>query len=156
MKTPLMLTPRLRRLLGMLLAVLLAGTWWTWALQPAWQTWRDFPQRQLQLQTQTGQIRAQQAIAQQLQARPTRPTMTRAQAMALVQAESPRLLGNGTSVQAQGDLLLVRVSGARAEDLARWLSLMREQAASTPDSAQLRRVPGAADRWQGQLLLRLP
>lgn len=156
MKTSSMLTPRLRRLLGLLVAVLLAGAWWTWALQPAWKTWRQFPQRQAQLQQQTGQLRAQQALAQQLLARPARSAISRAQAVDLLQIESPRLLGSGTSVSPQGDLLLVRVSNARAEDLARWLSLAREQAASTPDSAQLRRVPGAADRWQGQLLLRLP
>jgi len=152
---------RERRLILLGAGVLGLALLWQWALAPALSTWRIAPQRQAELDAQTRQMLQLQAEARQLKApaRIARPT-----AIASVETSARTLLGQDSQVQAQGELLQVRLTSASAAGLAQWLAQTREQAQALPVAARLEQLtpaktasPGEAAEvlWRGELTLRL-
>lgn len=146
---------RERRLLALGATVLLLTTVWTLLIAPAWQVWREAPQRQARLEAQTRQMLQLQAEAQQLQA-PRH--VDRAQALRLLGTSTASLLGPGAQLTPQGDSLRLSFKAATATGLAQWLAQAREQALALPSQAQLQRQDSTESEttWSGTLLLRLP
>lgn len=146
---------RERRLVLGACVLLLALGVWQLVLGPAWSVWRSAPERQRQLDAQTRQMLDLQAQARQLQAT---PLLSHDAAMKQLQASAQQLLGPGTQLQLQGDLLRVTLQAAPAEGLAQWLAMARSQSQARTVQADLQRQEGelAETLWRGQIQLRMP
>jgi general secretion pathway protein M len=159
---------RERRLIMLGALILLFAVLWAGLLGPAWHVWRQAPEQQARLETQTLQMLDLQAQARQLQGS---AHLNRAEALKLLDSSAQAMLGSSAQLSLQGEELRVTLQAASAKGLAEWLIQAREKAQSLPKLVQLQqheapiepaaRTKPAAETsidttWNGILVLRLP
>lgn len=145
------LSPRERRSLTLLLALLGALVFWFVAIAPALNTLRDSAQRRTQLAQQQSHMLALQAQAQALT---TRSPLSRDAALRSLQGLTP---GPQIQLTPQGDRVTAQFKAVPAATLASWLAQARTQAQVLPVEVHLTRG-NASDKviWDGSLVLSLP
>ena len=156
------LSPREQRgvsVLGALLAVLL---FWSIAIAPALNTFRDSDNRRAQIGQQQAHMLALQSQAQALQAR---TPLSRDEALRALQGLTP---GPQIQLNMQGERISVQLKAVPAPTLANWLTQARNQAQALPVEAHLTRgnaptannasttAANTAVLWNGSLVLSLP
>jgi len=145
------LSPRERRSLSLLLALVGVVLFWTVAIAPAMNTLRDSAQRRTQLAQQQSQMLALQAQAQALT---TRTPLSRDAALRSLQGLMP---GPQIQLTPQGDRVTAQLKAVPAATLAHWLTQARNQAQVLPVEAHLTRNNlSDAVVWDGTLVLSLP
>lgn len=127
------LSARERRLLSLAGLALVAAALWTWAVMPAWQGWREAPER----------LRAARAQWEQMQVMAAEASRMTAQAGASSSAPAPRgqsagldettrtavlrALGGQASLTTQGSLVVVEFNAAQPEGLRESLRTIRQR-----------------------------
>lgn len=145
------LSPRERRSLTLLLALLGVILFWLIAIAPAMNTLRDSAQRRTQLAQQQSHMLALQAQAQALT---TRTPLSRDAALRSLQGLTP---GQQIQLTPQGDRVTAQLKAVPAATLAHWLTQVRTQAQALPIEAHLTRGSSTdAVVWEGSLVLSLP
>jgi len=145
------LSPRERRSLSLLLALVGVVLFWAVAIAPAMNTLRDSAQRRTQLAQQLSQMLALQAQAQALT---TRTPLSRDAALRSLQGLTP---GPQIQLTPQGDRVTAQLKAVPAATLAHWLTQARNQAQVLPVEAHLTRNNLTdAVVWDGTLVLSLP
>ena len=150
------LSPRERRGIAVLGALLAVLVFWSIAIAPALNTLRDSDSRRAQIGQQQAHMLALQTQAQTLQ---TRVPLSRDEAMRQLQSITPNAQ---IQLNVQADRVSVQLKAVPAATLAQWLSQARHQAQALPVEAHLTRgnasgaTPNAAVTWDGNLVLSLP
>ncbi|MGV0960214.1 MAG: type II secretion system protein GspM [Limnohabitans sp.] len=149
-------SPRERLLLSAGAAVMGLALVWRVGLAPALHTWQEAPAKQALLDQQTQQMLQLQAQAQRLK---TAQALTRSEAMQWLENHLAEL-DPKAKLNPQADLVHISLQAAPADNLANWLTQVREQAHARPVQAQLQQATATADEhavlWAGSLVLRLP
>jgi general secretion pathway protein M len=122
---------------------------WSVALQPAWRTLRETPQRLDQLDAQLQGMQALAADVRELRATPALP---RAQASAALKAATERL-GAVARLSEQGDRAVLTLTAARGEQLRSWLGEVRSAARARAVEAKLTR---SEQGLSGTVIVALP
>ncbi len=143
------MAPRERRYVAGALGLVGAVLLWLLAVQPAWRSLRDTPQKIAAIDAQLQQMQRLAAETRELRAL---PTVAPSQAEAALQAATERL-GPAARLSLQGDRATLTLGGVAGEALAAWLGEARSAARARPDEAQLSRGPGG---YSGSVVLSLP
>lgn len=128
--------------------LVLALLWW-WLLQPAISNWQQA--RAAKAQWQTNMQRVQAAGKQAAALRDMKSMSSEAVKNAI--SDSLKLLAGTAQVSWQANTARINLQNTRPDALAQWLSAVRLDALSIPDSSSLTL---AEKGWSGTIVLRLP
>ncbi|NIC42236.1 type II secretion system protein GspM [Aquabacterium sp. A08] len=147
------LSPRDRRALAVLLALLGAGLVWAVAVRPAWHTLRNAPAVRAAAEQQWQRVRALADEAQQLRARPPSATPDRAATLQALSQATEATLAQGATLHPQPDRVVVTLIAAPPPALAQWLQQVHREAHLLPLETELQRN---APDWSGTIVLTGP
>ena len=144
------LAQRERRLVGLALAVVLAGLVWSLGVAPALAVLRTAPARLAELDRQ---LQSMQDLAAQARALQGRTPVSRDDAVRSVESALQQRMAGRAQLSRAGDRVTVTLSGVQPQVLAQWLVQVRDASRVSVQQARLTRSSAG---WGGSVVLQLP
>jgi general secretion pathway protein M len=153
---------REKKLLASAALLIALASVWLLAVAPALKTLRQFDATHNAQEAQLNTMRALQAQAQSLQAK---PQLSANAASKAVQTATEKAFGTQADITFAGGSATIQLRNVSPEALAQWLTSVRSQAHATPMQARIARDPastptksaaGSSMGWSGSVQLALP